>query len=62
MNRQKVDGVVAKIRYLQFVTRTTGFITNRTQGDLLKTLNTEELVLAGQLLQQERETDDRRPR
>jgi hypothetical protein len=62
VDQRRVASIVAKIRQLQFVTRSTGFITTRTQGDLLKTLNAEELALAGQLLHQqsdERVTDDR---
>jgi hypothetical protein len=51
VNRKTVEEIVAKVRHLQFVTRNTGFVTGRSQKELLQKLNAEELALAGELLQ-----------
>ena len=50
INLHKIEDVVRKVRHLQYVTHETGFQTNRTQGDLFRTLTSDELVLAGEML------------
>lgn len=43
--------IVRKIRALRAVTKTTGFITNRTIGEMLQRLTPDDLVAVGEALQ-----------
>jgi hypothetical protein len=43
--------IVRQIRALKTVTRKTGFITNRTVGEMLKQLSKDDLVAVGEALQ-----------
>lgn len=50
MDRDRVHGVVEKVRALRQLTEMTGTITKRSQGLLLQALSPEELTLAAELL------------
>jgi hypothetical protein len=50
-NRERVLAVAQKIHRLQQLTRDTGFVTKRSQGDLMKPLTAEELVAVYAILQ-----------
>jgi hypothetical protein len=50
-NRERVLAVAQKVHRLQQLTRDTGFVTKRSQGDLMKPLNAEELVALYAILQ-----------
>jgi hypothetical protein len=50
IDRQKTEDVVRKVHKLRELTRTTGYITSRSQRELLNTLNAEELALASDLI------------
>lgn len=52
MNREKVMNVIAKVRSLQALTQQTKTITTRSQGLLLQSLTSEELILAAEMLTQ----------
>lgn len=43
--------IVRKIHALRTVTKKTGFITNRTIGDMLMRLSSEDLIAVGEALQ-----------
>ena len=59
MDEKRVKEVVAKVRDLQELTRTTGTITRRSQGLLLQSLTPEELTLAAKLLRKREQTDEK---
>jgi hypothetical protein len=48
----RLAAVVEKIQNLQRLTQTTGFKTNRSQGEVLATLTTDELSIVSAALQQ----------
>jgi hypothetical protein len=50
-NRERVLAVAQKVHRLQQLSRDTGFVTKRSQGDLMKPLNAEELVAVHAILQ-----------
>jgi len=50
MQSTKPQEVASKIRALQELTDKTGFKTTRSQGELLRTLNTAELAAVAELL------------
>jgi hypothetical protein len=50
MDKDRVHGVVEKVRALRQLTEMTGTITKRSQGLLLQALSPEELTLAAELL------------
>jgi hypothetical protein len=52
VNREKVMNVIAKVRSLQALTQQTKTITTRSQGLLLQSLTSEELILAAEMLTQ----------
>jgi hypothetical protein len=52
VNREKVMDVIAKVRSLQALTQQTKTITTRSQGLLLQSLTSEELILAAEMLTQ----------
>ena len=43
--------IVRKIHALRTVTKKTGFLTNRTIGEMLRGLSTEDLIAVGEALQ-----------
>ncbi len=50
IDHQKTENVITQVRKLIELTKTTGFITSRSQRELLATLNPAELAAASDLL------------
>ena len=57
-DKKKVEEVCYKVRKLQKLTELTGTITKRSQGLLLQSLNPEELLLAAEILTEERQSNE----
>jgi hypothetical protein len=55
-DEKKIRAIVAKVLALQELTRMTGTRTTRSQGELLQSLNTEEMVLAAQIMKEDGRT------